>query len=61
MALLTLIGQPTKDVLFVILFTVLFGFSFSIWSKLKHVQRQLDALRRSIKVTVIYPRVRTGG
>ena len=61
MVFLKLIGRPTKDVLFAILFTVLFGFAFPVWSKLKRVQRQLDALQRSIKVMVIYPRVRTGG
>ena len=61
MAFLKLIGQPTKDVLSTVSFTVLFGFAFTVWSKLKHVQHQLDALQQSIKVTVIYPRVRTGG
>ena len=42
-------------------FTVLFGFAFTVWSKLKHVQRQLDALQQSIKVLVIFPRVQIGG
>jgi hypothetical protein len=54
------IGQPTKDVLSVILFTVLFGFALPVWSNLKRVQCQLDALQGSIKVTVIYPHVRIG-
>jgi hypothetical protein len=51
------IGQPTKDMLSAILFTILFGFALPVWSNLKldlkRVQCQLDDLQGSIKVTVI--------
>ena len=63
MVFLKSIGQPTKDVLFIILFTVLFGLTLPVWSNLKRMQCQLegaflkiDALQQSIKVMVIYPR-----
>ena len=49
------------DMLSTVSFTVLFGFAFTVWSKLKHVQRQLDTLQQSIKVMFIFPRVRTRG
>ena len=62
------IGQPIKDVLFAIFFTALFGLALPVWSNFKHMQCQLqgaflkiDALQQSIKVMVIYPRVRTCG
>jgi hypothetical protein len=51
-------------VLYVILFTVLFGFVWPVWSNLKRVQCQLDdvfwkidALQQSIKVTDTFSRV----
>lgn len=45
---LKLIGQSNKDVLSAILFTVLIGFVWPVWSNLKHVQRQLDDVFRKI-------------
>ncbi|KAF8506590.1 hypothetical protein F5888DRAFT_1643628 [Russula emetica] len=55
-AFLKSIGLSNKDVLSVILFTVLFGFMWPVWSNLKRVQCQLDdvfwkidALQQSIK------------
>jgi hypothetical protein len=55
------LGQPAKDVLSAILFTFLFGFAVPVWSNLKRVRSQLDALQRSIKVAIVYPRVRSDG
>jgi hypothetical protein len=63
-AFLKSIGQSNKDVLFVILFTILFGFVWPVWSNLKRLQCQLDdvfwkidALQQSTKVTDAFSRV----
>jgi hypothetical protein len=57
------------DILSTIFFTILLGsFAWPVWSNLKRVHCRLDevfakieALQQSIKVPVIFPRVRAGG